>query len=187
MTRTPLALALAAALFAAACSSGSDELSADAQWADGICTARADLDQSVAALNDSLSFESGSGSSLEQAQTQVTDRVEAVRTSAADLKAAIEDVPADAESEIAAAQQELQTASADVQESLTAVGAALTAASSAGSAGDFITALAQVATAASATKNAVTQLADDLSGFRESGNEQVKQAFADAPSCQTGN
>lgn len=182
MRRAPFAVVVAAVVALAGC--GSDELSAEAQWADGVCTARADLQQSVAALNDSLTFTPGSGSALEDAQTQLTDRVEAVKTSAAGLKSAIEDIPTDAQSELTAAKEELSAGVADVQESLTAVGTAAQAAASSGSASEFLTALVEVGTAASTAKTAVTQLADDLSGYADSGSEQLQQAFGEAPACK---
>lgn len=187
MKRAPFTVvaALAVAALVAGCSSGSEELSAEAQWADGICTARADLSQSVGELNDSLTFTPGSGTALEDAKTQVADRLDAVKTSAAGLKSAIDDVPADTQSEITATQQQLSNDIAGIELSLNAVGTAAQSAASAGSPADFITALAEVGTAASATKTAVTQFADQLSGFAESGSEQLQQAFGEAPACQS--
>jgi hypothetical protein len=183
--RTPLVLAAAVAALIAGCSSGSDELSATAQWADGVCTARTDLQQSVAALDDSLTFTPGSGSALEDAKTQVSDRVEAVKESASGLKSAIEEIPADSDGEISAAQAELKSAAADVEAGLSEVGSAAASATSAGSASEFITALTEVTTAAAATKNSVARLGDQLSGYAQSGSEQVQQAFSEAPACQT--
>jgi hypothetical protein len=181
----PLAALLAAGLLTA-CEESSEDLAAGVQWADGVCSARSDLSEAVSALNDSLTFDPAQASSLDQAKTQVQDRVDAVRQAGADLKAAVADVPDGVDADVAAAQEDLTTEAADVTESVTAVGDALSTATSATSAGEFATALAAAGVAAAAAKNAVGEFADTVQGYGSSSSSALKDAFNEAPACREG-
>jgi hypothetical protein len=164
---------------------GGDELSAEAQWADGVCSARSELNTSLRALNDSIQFDSGSDAdSLEQAQTEVAERLDAVRQSATDLRDAIRDAPAGLDGALADAQQDLSTSADDVRTSVDGIGQAATDMADAQTVRQFTAAASGALTAVTATGNAVGGLADDIAGYARSADDAVQQAFDEAPSCK---
>jgi hypothetical protein len=182
-------VALILAVLLAGCGSdedqGGDELSAEAQWADGVCSARSELNTSLRALNDSIQFDSGSDAdSLEQAQTEVSERLDAVRQSTADLRDAIRDAPAGLDGALADAQQQLSTSSDDVRTSVDGLAQAASDMADAQTVRQFTSASAAALTALTAAGNAVSGLADDVRGYARSADDAVQQAFDEAPSCQ---
>lgn len=139
----------------------------------------------LSALTDSVQFDSNSDTAaLEEAQSELSDRVEAVQRSVSDLDAAVTDLPADADAAIADAQQELSASASDLEASIDALGAAFSDAVDADTTQQFATALTGGAAAIAASEHDLSTLTDRLTNNAESAQDTVQQAFQDAPSCQ---
>lgn len=164
---------------------GSDELSPEAQWADGVCSARTELSDSVDALKDALTFDVSAGlAGLQDTKAEITDAAESVQQSATDLRTAINDQPDGVDAEVADAKNALTQSADTVKDSIEATAQAVSEAGSAAGVQEFVTALGAAATTLASTGAAVTALADQLRSYRDSASSTVKQAFEDAPACR---
>jgi methyl-accepting chemotaxis protein len=198
MTRTiALFVALSSAVLLAGCGdskSPSDSASgaptqtstqaAAGTWANGVCSASADLRASVR-NGQALQLDPGSSStSLDQAKTQVRDRVTAVQQAAASLKSALKDVPEGADPQVTAAQQQLQTDSERVQTAVDQLGAAAGQVGAASTAIELAKALAAFKAALTATANDLETYVRSLRSTVNSTEQSLKNAFGAAPACQ---
>jgi methyl-accepting chemotaxis protein len=163
---------------------GAETLSADAKWADGVCQAADDVSVSFSGLTDALDVDVESTDSIEQAQTEISDAIDELRQSVSDLAHAVTELPADADSAISSAEQDLSSGADELQTSVEDLGDALSTAVEAEDAQHFIAALTDSAAALAVTEDAISTLASDISGYSESADEALQQAFDDAPSCQ---
>jgi uncharacterized phage infection (PIP) family protein YhgE len=167
----------------AAC--GSDELSPEAQWADGVCSARAEVSDSVDALKDALTFDASAGlAGLPDAKTQIADAAQSLEQSVADLRTAIDDQPDGVDTEVADAKSALTQSADAVRDSIDTAKQAVSQVGSAGGVQEFVAALGAAATTLAGAGEAVTALADQLRSYRDSASSTVKQAFEDAPACR---
>jgi ABC-type transporter Mla subunit MlaD len=199
LSRATTIVVLGSALLLAGCSdsdSGSDTGSTSAAteptptptsaaaiaWADGVCSASTELQESVRAVRGTLQFDP-STASLGQARQQVRDSVTAVQQAATSLGTALA-ASAGSGSELAAAQQELQAASQQAKQGADELGAA------AGQVTDARTP-AQLATNLGALKAALSGAANDLETYLATlrstvtgGGQAVQDTFNAAPACQ---
>jgi hypothetical protein len=154
-------------------------------WADSVCSASTELRKSVQEVGEALKVNSsGSTTSLDQARTQVRDRVATVQQSAASLDSTLSAVPAGTDPELQAAQQQLKTASQRAQDKVGQLGAAAAQLADASTPPDTAASLVTM-------KAALTGTANDLASYRESlhvtvngGTQVVRDAFGSAPACQ---
>ncbi|MGH3117679.1 MAG: hypothetical protein ACRDQD_26520 [Nocardioidaceae bacterium] len=185
MSRPTLVAAASTVLLLAGCGDSTDELSAEAEWADNICRTADDVSGDLSALTDAVQFDTNSDTrALKEAQSELADRAEAVQQSTSDLGAAVTDLPADADAAIVDAQQELSALASDLEASIDALDAAVSDAADANTSQQFAMALTNGAAAAAATQNDLSTLTDRLTNNAESTQDTVQQAFQDAPSCQ---
>lgn len=178
----PVSLVLAAAPLAAC---GSDELSPEAQWADGVCSARADLADSVTSLKDALTFDPSAGlAGLQDTKDEIGDAVATVEQSAADLRTAIDDQPDGVDAAVADAKDALAQSADAVRSGLDSTKQAVSTLGSATGVQEFVAAIGSAASTLATTGDAVTALADQLRGYADSAQSSVSQAFKDAPACR---
>lgn len=186
--RTRLAATLGTVLLAStmlsACGSDTADtapLSANAQWADGVCGAYADLESAVSALGDPLPESTGPIVDRVAATKDVIEgRVEAVKTAASGLTTAVTDVPPEADVNLQTVRDNLKSAVDEAQPALEDAEAALKSAVENPSV-ESISALATAATTlATKAGDAAQQGKDSLSEAKGA----AQTAFKEAPACQ---
>jgi methyl-accepting chemotaxis protein len=186
--RTRLAATLGTVLLAStmlsACGSDTTDtapLSANAQWADGVCGAYADLESAVSALGDPLPESTGPiADRVTAAKDAIQGRVDTVQVSVAGLTAAVTDVPPEADTSLQTARDNLKTAVDDVRPEISEAQTALQAAVENPSV-ESISALATAATTlATKAGEAAQQGKDSLSQAKGA----AQTAFKEAPACQ---
>jgi hypothetical protein len=202
-SRTVVAVALSVVVLLAGCSgsdSGDGEPSATSTgtpsasgsadagvvtWADGVCSATTDLETAVQGVTTALQVDpTASASALEQAKTQVGERVGEVRVAADDLRAAINTSPPGVvSSQLAEAQGQL-TASADsaraAAEQLVTQGGAI---ADAQTPAETVAALTAAGTALATTSAQIQAYLTSLSETAQNRDPVIREAFASAPAC----
>lgn len=153
-------------------------------WADGVCSASADLLESVRSVGALQIDSSGSQTSLDHARAQVRDGVQAVQGSAKSLNQALADVPAEANPELTAARDELQAASERAHTAVDQLAEAASGVADAQSASAMATSLVALKAAATGTANDLAAYLQSLRGTLTGGGQAVQDAFAAAPACQ---
>ena len=198
-SRCRAAVALFAVALLAGCSGEADgESSAATQtsqeadagvvtWADGVCAATTDLEAAVQQVTAALQVDPGaSGTALDQAKTEVSERAGAVRGAADDLRAAVNTSPPGVLSqEVASAREEL-SATADrartAAEELAAKAAQLAEAQTPT---ETAAAVAAAGGALAAAGTGVQAYLASLKQTAESRDPVLHNAFAEAPACRT--
>ncbi|GAA3383603.1 hypothetical protein GCM10020369_10080 [Cryptosporangium minutisporangium] len=153
-------------------------------WADGVCAASADLRASVRSGQTLQLAPAGSRASLDEARTQVRDRVAETRQSAAALNTAVTAVPPEAGAEVEEAQRQLAAQADDVRMEVDQLGTAADEVAAANSARAMGTALVGVKNALSDAAREVTALVGLLRDTTTGAGQSVRDAFGAAPACQ---
>lgn len=179
---TALTALLAPVVLVAGCSD--DEPSPTTSWADGVCSARSELSTDISGLTDGLSLDSLSPESLQSLETELQDRIAAIRASAQNLADAITDTPDGADQAVEDAQQELSTDADDVRAGLDSVEQAFQGLSDASSGEDVTAVLSDAQAGLTATGQALTSLGDTVDGYASAADDTLQQAFDDAQSCE---
>jgi len=174
----------------AACSgssspSESPSLSAEAQWADSVCTSAKSVETSLNALGSDLSFDPSQGdSAVDQLKTTLKTQASDVNSAIAELGSAVDAVPVDAEG----AEQlktELTNAEKSFQESVQTAADAVQTAADATTTQDFATASAAALVSVKAAEASAKSFATNLSTATSGASSELKAAFDAAPACQT--
>jgi signal transduction histidine kinase len=193
-----LAVVTAGVLALAACGSGTSSepttapaTSAEAlddttAWADGICTSLVDVRTAVDGIGEGLQINPLDGSgALDDAKSQISTQVDAVRAAVADVRAAVADAPDD---------PEVQAAKAELVDALDALDAAQAelatqaeAAASADSVAAFVAAAAGAVTALQGAGSAISDVYSTATGGASEVRGEVRGAFESAPACQALN
>lgn len=154
------------------------------EWADGVCSAWAELRTDVSGLTSGLSLDAVTPEALESLRSELEDRLAAIRASAQNLTDAITDTPEGANQAIEDAQRELSSEADAVRAGLDAVGQALQGVAGATTAEDLTAALSGAQAGLSETGQALTSLGDTVGGYASAGDDTLQQAFDDAQSCR---
>lgn len=155
-------------------------------WADGICTSLADVRTAVDGIGEGLQINPLDGSgALDDAKSQISTQVDAVRAAVDDVRAAVADAPDD---------PEVQAAKAELEDSLDALQAAQDdlatqagAAASADSVTAFVAAAAGALTAVQSAGSAISDVYTTATGGASEARGEVRTAFESAPACQALN
>src|SRR5262245_11415753 len=153
-------------LVLAGCGGDDDEeasLSADAQWADNVCKAADDVTSSLSGLIDEVKFDTNSSdSALEQAETELADRVDTVKQSASDLTDAVTDLPDGTSDAISSAEDDLSKDAQNFSTSVENLGSALSSAANSSGAQEFATAMAAASATIVTAKDSLKSLTDAI-------------------------
>lgn len=208
MTTRPrlLVIAMLASVAIAGCSSTSDESTAGddtsgtpaasssapasagastVQWAEGVCSAAAQLQTSLDALGGNLTLDLGSGDALAQLKDQVGAQVQEITSDVAQLSDAVTAVPADASPEVQAAADQIRNDRQAVGDAVDGLQASAAEIASAENVRAGATAVAATAGQLATASSAATTLFSDLGDLASTGSGAVQSAFAAAPSCAT--
>jgi len=186
MTRLAAWMAIGV-LALAACGGGGDEASQseESNWANDVCQGADQVTTSISGLTDSLQINPNSSSSaLEQAQTEMTDRVNTVQQSISDLTGTITNLPDNTSDAVTSAEDQLSNDASQLNDSVSDLTGAVTKAADATNAQAFTAALAEATSSLASTKDALTSLTNSIGSFLDSSQESLKNAFNDAPACQ---
>lgn len=187
MTRLAVGVAIGV-LVLTACGGGDGNeasQSEETQWANDVCQGADQVSSSISGLTDSIKIDSSSGTSaLQQAQTELTNRVNTVQKDIGDLGDTITDLPDNTNDAITQASDQLNDDAQQLSDSVSDLTGATQKAADATDAQAFTAAIAEATSSLSATKDALGSLTDNLSSYLSSADDALHQAFNDAPACQ---
>ena len=177
-------LVAVAGILLAGCGDG-DELSPEAEWADGVCSAWDDLTGEVDALRDSLELDSSNESaSPGQVLSNVEEQLRELADSASDLGSAITDTPDNVDEVVDSAREDLSASADAVQQSIGMAADAFAAVTAATTPQEISSAVADATTALTAVGQALSGLGSDVESNASATADALRQAFDEAPSCQ---
>jgi len=155
-------------------------------WAGGVCSAADTLDASVKAIGGSLKIDLHSSSGAgDQVRTQLKTQIDAAETAAAGLATALTTVPAAASPDVTAAASQLKTSRDALGTSVDNLKSSISGLESASDAQALAMGLAAVGGQFAVTKAAATTFATHLKATSTAGSSAVKDAFGQAPPCQS--
>src|SRR5262245_5848986 len=185
MTRLAVGVAIAVLVLTACGGDEEASQSEETAWANDVCQGADQVSSSISGLTDSIKIDSGSGTSaLQQAQTELTNRVNTVQEDIGDLGDTITDLPDNTNDAITQASDQLNDDAQQLSDSVSDLTGATQKAADATDAQAFTAAIAEATSSLSATKDALGSLTDNLSSYLTSADDALKQAFNDAPACQ---
>jgi len=201
MDRTRRSAALAAVLAVSAlvalagCSSGNTAASGSsptvsaapaAQWAGSVCSSAQNLQQSLKNLAGGITITAKSSqSSLTQAKQQLLKKVGEAEAAAARVAATLQNPPVSSDQQVRAAQQQLKAASDRSHRALQQLRAGATALEADSTAAGFAKDAVAVGTAAVSAASDIGNLLSSLEKYTSSTDSSLKNAFGNAPSCQS--
>ena len=177
----------AMALGLAACSgnaSSSPTLSAEAQWADSVCTSAPGVQSSLTELGQDLSFNPSAGdSALDQMKATLTEQAEQVKSSVEGLQSAVAAAPVDAQG-ATQLQTDLSNAQTSLQQAVQAAATAVQAAADSTTTQEFVTQSAAALLSLKAAESSAKSFASSLTTATSGASSELTAAFNEAPACQ---
>ena len=188
MTRLAAWMAIGV-LALAACGGGDDDgeaQSGDTEWANNICQAADDVGSSLSGLTDAIKVDTNNPSNaVEEAKGEMSDRLESVQQSVEDLAKAIGDLPAGTDAEIQSAAGDLSDATEQLHSNVDNLSSAASKVADANNVQELTAALPAASAALKSTQNSLSAITTDISGYVDSADQALKQAFDDAEACQS--